>query len=104
MFASAWLHVQTHDAVLKAILLQTHRSMGLTLWAATVVRLVWRLTHAKLPPFPSDMTKIHRAVVQEHPVELVQPGRFKIPVDGQDPATVLATALAPVPAGATILG
>jgi cytochrome b561 len=64
MFATAWLHVRTHDAVLKAILLQTHRSMGLTLWAATVLRLVWRLTHAKLPPFPNGMTKIHRAVVQ----------------------------------------
>ena len=32
MFATAWLYVRTHDAVLKAILLQTHRSMGLTLW------------------------------------------------------------------------
>jgi superoxide oxidase len=64
MFATAWLHAMSHDAVLKAILLQTHRSMGLTLWAATVLRLVWRLTNAKLPPFPNGMTKMHRAVVQ----------------------------------------
>jgi cytochrome b561 len=64
MFATAWLHARSHDAELKAILLQTHRSMGLTIWAMTVSRLVWRLTHAKLPPFASGMTRIHRAIVQ----------------------------------------
>jgi superoxide oxidase len=64
MFITAWLHARSHDAELKAILLQTHRSMGLTIWAMTVSRLAWRLTCAKLPPFPGGMTRFHRAIVQ----------------------------------------
>jgi cytochrome b561 len=64
MFASAWLHAQSHDHALKALLLQIHRSLGVTIWAVTVLRLVWRLTNAKLPPFPTRLTKLHRATVQ----------------------------------------
>jgi cytochrome b561 len=64
MFATAWLHSRSHDDAVKAILLQTHRSLGVTTWVATVLRLAWRLTNAKLPPFPSHMTSIHRAVVK----------------------------------------
>jgi cytochrome b561 len=63
-FASAWLHSLSHDDVLRPLLLQIHRSLGVTIWVATVLRLTWRLTHAKLPPFPSDMTKIHRNIVK----------------------------------------
>jgi cytochrome b561 len=64
IFATAWLHSKSHDDVVKAILLQTHRSLGVTIWVATVLRLAWRLTNATLPPFPSNMTEIHRAVVK----------------------------------------
>ena len=64
MFTSAWLHSQSHDDVVKAILLQIHRSLGVTIWLATVLRLAWRLTNAKLPPFLTNMTKIHRTMVQ----------------------------------------
>jgi cytochrome b561 len=64
MFITAWLHMRSHDAELKAILLETHRSMGLTIWTMTLSRLAWRLTHAKLPPFPNGMTRVHRAIVQ----------------------------------------
>jgi cytochrome b561 len=64
MFATAWLHSRSHDDAVKAILLQTHRSLGVTIWVATVLRLAWRLTNAKLPPFPSHMTNIHRAIVK----------------------------------------
>ena len=64
MFATAWLHSMSHDDAVKAILLQTHRSLGVTIWVATVLRLAWRLTNAKLPPFPSRMTNIHRAIVK----------------------------------------
>jgi cytochrome b561 len=63
MFTSAWLHSQSHDDVVKATLLPIHRSLGVTIWVATVLRLAWRLTNAKLPPFPGGMTKMHRAVV-----------------------------------------
>jgi len=64
MFASAWLHARAHGEAFKAILLQAHRSLGVTIWVITVLRLAWRLTNAKLPPFPIAMTKIHRAFVQ----------------------------------------
>jgi cytochrome b561 len=64
MFATAWLHSISHDDAVKAILLQTHRSLGVTIWLATVLRLAWRLTNAKLPPFPSHMANLHRAVVK----------------------------------------
>src|SRR6202047_1200059 len=64
MFASAWLRSQSHDDVFKAILLQIHRSLGVTIWVATALRLAWRLTNAKLPSFPANMTKVHRAVVK----------------------------------------
>jgi cytochrome b561 len=64
MFATAWLHSMSHDDAVKAILLQTHRSLGVTIWVATVLRLAWRLTNAKLPPFPSHMTNMHRAIVK----------------------------------------
>jgi cytochrome b561 len=64
MFASAWLRSQSHDDVFKALLLQIHRSLGVTIWIATALRLAWRLTNAKLPPFPVNMAKVHRTVVK----------------------------------------
>jgi len=66
MFASAWLHAlaEGQDSVFTAGLLQTHRSLGVTIWAMTALRLAWRLTNAKLPPFPANTTKPHRVVVQ----------------------------------------
>lgn len=64
LFASAWLHSQSHSDALKATLLEIHRSLGLTIWVATALRLIWRTTNAKLPPFPADMTKTHRNIVR----------------------------------------
>jgi superoxide oxidase len=64
MFASAWLHAQAADgSVSRAVLLQIHRSLGVTIWVVTAFRLAWRLTNAKLPPFPATMTDVHRAAV-----------------------------------------
>jgi cytochrome b561 len=51
LFSSAWLHAYSHDSVHKALLLQIHRSLGVTIWIITIMRLLWRLTHATLPPF-----------------------------------------------------
>ena len=64
LFASAWLHSQSHNDVFRATLLEIHRSLGLTIWLATALRLIWRTTNARLPPFPTDMTKIHRNIVR----------------------------------------
>jgi cytochrome b561 len=42
-----------------AVLLQLHRSVGLTVWVVTLVRLAWR-HFAKYPDWPSDMSQAMR--------------------------------------------
>jgi superoxide oxidase len=64
MFVTAWWHAHAHPGVLRSSLLQVHRSLGMTIWLVTALRLVWRLTRAKLPPFPRQMKEMHRAVVK----------------------------------------
>jgi cytochrome b561 len=66
LFASAWLHAlaQVRQSDLTPVLLQIHRSFGVTIWVVTALRLSWRLTGASLPPFPAQMTKLHRATVK----------------------------------------
>jgi cytochrome b561 len=64
LFTTAIWHAQSHDDVLKVFLLRIHRSLGVTVWMTTVLRLIWRKTNAKLPPFPDDMTQLHRTLVQ----------------------------------------
>jgi superoxide oxidase len=66
LFASAWLHAlaEVRQSDLTPVLLQIHRSFGLTIWVVTALRLAWRLTNASLPPFPTQMTKLHRATVK----------------------------------------
>jgi superoxide oxidase len=64
LFTSAVLSLQfTQDDGFKTILLQIHRSLGVTIWVTTAFRLLWRQTNAKLPPFTANMTKIYRTVV-----------------------------------------
>ena len=66
LFASAWLHAVAdgRHSDLGPVLLQIHRSFGVTIWIVTALRLVWRSTNASLPPFPSHMSKLHRATVK----------------------------------------
>jgi cytochrome b561/phosphohistidine phosphatase SixA len=66
LFASAWLHAraETLQSDFTPVLLQIHRSSGVTIWVVTALRLAWRLTNASLPPFPAQMTKLHRATVK----------------------------------------
>jgi cytochrome b561 len=64
LFTTAIWHGQSHDDVLKVLLLRIHRSLGVSVWMTTVLRLVWRTTNAKFPPFPDDMTQLHRTLVQ----------------------------------------
>jgi len=63
LFASAWLHAlaESHFA---PMLLQIHRSSGVTIWVVTALRLAWRVTKASLPPFPKQISKLHRAAVK----------------------------------------
>jgi len=64
--ATAWLHAlaEARQSDLTTVLLQVHRSIGVTIWIITAFRLAWRLTGANLPPFPAAMTGPHRAVVK----------------------------------------
>jgi cytochrome b561 len=62
LLTTAWLRAQSHDDA--ALLLRIHRSLGVTVWMTTVFRLIWRVTNAKLPPFPDDMPRKHRVLVQ----------------------------------------
>jgi cytochrome b561 len=66
LLMSGWLHALAGPEIgrFAPALLQIHRSAGVTLWLVTVLRVVWRLTKATLPPFPTRMTKLHRATVK----------------------------------------
>ena len=66
LFASAWLHAlaEGRQSDFAPVLLQIHRSFGATVWVITALRLAWRLTNASLPPFPAQMTELHRATVR----------------------------------------
>ena len=41
-------------------LLIWHRSAGVGVWFVTILRLAWRRTFARLPPFPESMGTLHR--------------------------------------------
>lgn len=66
LFAIAWLHglAEVRHSEFTPSLLQIHRSFGVIVWVVTVLRLAWRLTNARLPPFPKQMTRLHRTVVK----------------------------------------
>ena len=64
LLTTAVLHGYSHDDADRALLLRIHRSFGVTVWLTTALRLAWRMTNAKLPPFPDDMGRLHRRLVQ----------------------------------------
>jgi cytochrome b561 len=41
-------------------LLWAHRSLGVIIWAITVVRLSWRLKGARIPGFQPSLTRLHQ--------------------------------------------
>jgi cytochrome b561 len=53
LLTTALWHAQSHDDMTKALMLRIHRSLGVSVWTATAFRLLWRMTNAKLPPFPT---------------------------------------------------
>jgi cytochrome b561 len=65
-FVTAWLHgmAEVRQSDFTPILIWMHRSLGASLWMLTVGRLAWRLTAARLPPFPDAMTSLHRRIVK----------------------------------------
>jgi cytochrome b561 len=62
-FASALSIDQVADPALAARLLLIHRSTGVGIWLLIALRLVWRFSGMRLPPFPPDMARWHIAGV-----------------------------------------
>lgn len=55
LFAVALAMGQVQDEASAKALLTLHRSLGVTVWTLTVLRLAWRLNRASLPPYPESM-------------------------------------------------
>jgi cytochrome b561 len=60
LFAVAVAMSQVQDEASAKALLTLHRSLGVSVWTLTVVRLVWRLKWASLPPFPETVGAAQR--------------------------------------------
>ena len=60
MFASAWSIGLASDPAGAQRMLTLHRSMGVTLWVLTLMRLGWRLSFAHRPPLPADLPAAQR--------------------------------------------
>jgi cytochrome b561 len=61
-FATA-LSIDQVDPALAGLLLLAHRSTGTALWLLIALRLLWRFTGMRLPPFPPNMARWHVAGV-----------------------------------------
>ena len=51
-----WVMSDLHDGLQKFELFQLHKSVGMTILALSLLRLVWRLTHPA-PPLPAHMAR-----------------------------------------------
>ena len=57
LFALGWSIHQAPDAETARRLVTAHRSLGVSLWTLSLLRLAWRFTGATFPPFPQTMPK-----------------------------------------------
>ncbi len=60
-FASALSIDRLGEPALGRLALTIHRSSGVALWVLVALRLLWRFTGMKLPPFPATMHRWHIA-------------------------------------------
>jgi superoxide oxidase len=60
LLGSGLLYGQTEERSWAPLLLQVHRSLGVTIWTLTVLRLLWRVSGARFPAFPPSMTPLHQ--------------------------------------------
>jgi cytochrome b561 len=64
-FTTAWWHAAVdHQSRLAAMVLATHRSIGVLTWLVGLTRLVWRHNFAYLPPFPQSMPKLQQTIAK----------------------------------------
>lgn len=54
-FASGWSFTWAEGTPYFSPILTLHRSGGSALWVITIIRLCWRVTFAKFPPFPASL-------------------------------------------------
>ena len=47
----------------RPLVFTVHRSLGVSVWVIALLRLEWRMTHARFPPFADGMNIVHRWVV-----------------------------------------
>ena len=65
MFATAWSHEAVdHGTRLASALMNAHRTTGVVTWIVGLVRLVWRINFAYLPPFPKSMPKVQQWIAK----------------------------------------
>lgn len=60
LFAAGWSIGLAQDGGTAKLLLTVHRSLGVTVWAVTMVRACWRLTGAWAPPLPKSIPPVQR--------------------------------------------
>lgn len=60
MFGLALSIDDAPDVATQYLLLTLHRSLGVVIWLLTAFRVAWRLTKAKLPPWPASMSAPQR--------------------------------------------
>ena len=57
LFALGWSIHRAPDAETARRLAAAHRSLGVSLWTLSLLRLVWRFTGARFPAFPQTMPR-----------------------------------------------
>ena len=55
LFTAALMIDRVSDPTMAGGLLTLHRSLGVTVWTLTILRLAWRMMRAKLPPWPDTV-------------------------------------------------
>ncbi|MBV1691231.1 cytochrome b [Novosphingobium sp. G106] len=58
LFGTAWAQERASDGDSAMMLLSLHRSLGLLVWLATLVRMGWKLARGSAPPLPAATPRI----------------------------------------------
>ena len=62
--ASGWAMSELGALAMFPGLLAVHRSIGVTMWIVTLLRVLWRRRFASFPPFRADMRRISKWAAQ----------------------------------------
>ena len=70
MFWSAWAREGVADAAAAARLLTLHRSIGVTIWLVTLLRILWRILFAAAPALPPTIPAAHHVAARANQIAL----------------------------------